>query len=334
MHVDLAVPMDQAGTLFIRKGGTGRSPKFHYAIGVALLLAAALCFGLALRDYFPPSVISLPIMAALAAFATGYQISSSAERIFVGEQELILFYANRKRVIPWTALRWSATESSSLNQQTYLNIYNSDGRKEIRVPPAFHGFDHLVVLVREKIAEVNEGAEFRIPLERNWQRASFLIGIGLALAALAFFLLVSDHQDLVNGVRLAAEGVAGEGTITEHYLAPNGKNSRIEYEVAGTDGTTGTDNVEIERALWEKLSVGDTVQVRYLPDAPHVSELTAGLVKSRYADPQPVKVYAMPIAVLIICLFLVGTGVMTMCGIDIDWDQKTRKFKVKRLGRD
>jgi hypothetical protein len=334
MKEDLSLPNDQAGNLFLCAKGTAISPKVHYFTGCVLIATTALCFALAIRGYFPPSVCSLPIMGALAAFFTGYQVGRSPTRIFVGERDLILYYPDRKRVIPWNELRWSAKEASGINQQEYLFIYNAEGRKDVRVPPNFKGFDLMAEKIREKIGEANQDVKFTVPLERNWQRASLLIGIGLAMGTLAVVLLMSDLRDIEDGKRLDAEGVAGEGTITRHFLAPNGTTTRIEYEVAGNDGSRAHENVEIEPGRWEAVAVGDSVQITYLPDAPHVSELTSGLVKRTYAPKSLTKVYVQPLAVLVICTFLLAGGLMTLCGIDIDWNKETRWFKVVRLGRD
>lgn len=329
----LTPPQDQQGTLFVAANESGVSPRVYYITGCALIGAAALCFLLALRDYFPPGVISLPIMGALAAFFTGYHAARSPRRVFVGERDLILYYASHKRVILWTQLRWSTKASSTINQQNFLVIYNTDGRIEVRIPPTFTGFDKMVEEVQARLSATHAGFEFRVPLERNWKQAWFLIGLGLALGTLAIYLLVTDHQDLQNGKRLRAEGVQGEGVITRRYKAPNGIITRIEYEVTGANGTTGTDDVEIEPAEWETLAVGDTVSLIYVPDAPDVSELTTLSVNNpRYKDPRPVKVYGQSIAVLCICLFLIGGGVMVLNGVDIAFDEKTKRFRVKRLG--
>jgi len=333
MKEELTPPPDQAGALFVAAKEAAISPRTYYLTGSVLIGVTIICFALAFRDVFPPGLISLPIMGALAAFYTGYHAARSPRRVFVGEREIVLFYANHKRAIPWTQLRWSTIESSSVNHQNFLVIYNVDGRKDVRIPPTFNGLDRMADLVREKLEQTNAGFEFRAPLERNWKQACFLIGIGLALGTLAVYLLVTDHQDLQNGKRLRAEGVQGEGTVTRHFKAPNGIITRIEYEVTGADGSTGTDVVEIEPPEWESLAVGDKVPLIYVPDAPEVSELTTlTVINPRYKDPRPVKVYGQSIAVLCVCLFLIGGGWMVLNGIDIAFDEKTKRFRVKRQG--
>lgn len=321
---------------FTRPLGFLDSPTGGHALAILLFAVGLLGFFAALAldaSAFAQSAATAPFALALGAVYTGYRAGKAPVKIVAGVDGLVLFYSRGERAIPWSELRWADIEESGLNQKKYLVLYNALGKSDLVVDPAFSQFDFLADLVRERIAVARPDGVPPVRLQPNWARASFLIGIGIMFTALSIVVLHMGRQGLIDAKRLDDEGVSGKGIVVRHFLAPDGRTPRIEYEVTGRSGEKATRNVEINQMLWESLDVGSEVALRHVPDAPHISELLGGEAPGQGIPKRPGAVYGLPILMLIFCAFFIACGIMTAMGIDIHWDEKTRKLNVKRLGK-
>ena len=88
----------------------------------------------------------------------------------------------------------------------------------------------------------------------------------------------------------------------------------------------------MERFIWENLTEGDNIDVRYVPDAPDINEVITGRVVGEYEQESPLEVYGVTALGFVFSLFLLGVATMSVKGIDIDFDSETKKFRIKRLG--
>jgi hypothetical protein len=319
---------------FTRPQGFFSSPTWCYFAAVLLLVLGGLGFvAAAIRDmdHFMSTMLTLPIGLALGAFYTGYSAGRSPIKVFAGRDGLVLVYTGKERSIRWSDLAWAGKESSGLNQKDYLLLYNAVGKVDVRIAPSFSDFAELVTLIQTRIDAAQPESEVPVRLERNWKRALLNLGVGSGLAVLSIVVLIMGHHELLDEERLTNEGIVGECTVVRHFLAPNGTTKRLEYEVAGENGETGTRDVEVLAYLWESVEEGSTLPVRYVSDAPHISRLLAGEASASTPD-TPLIVYGLPAILMVVCPLFIGVGILNLYGIDIDWDPKTGKFTVRRLG--
>ena len=77
----------------------------------------------------------------------------------------------------------------------------------------------------------------------------------------------------------------------------------------------------------------EPVDILFVPGAPHISRLALGEVTDDQMPRNPRAVYGLPAVMLVFCAFFIAAGVLTLLGIDVNWNEKTRKLEVKRLGK-
>ena len=261
--------------------------------------------------------------AAWSLLSTPGQVRICAHGIEVGKTPA--------RTIPWEQIDGVFVDSHNSGwggPAKSLRLMDSQGKLIIRIGGALEHFDRLIELVREstrsaapEMKSAEDVGPDRTALREGRKRA-ILTGLGAVLFSCATTFVVYDgwwnHQA---EQRMANEGVDGTGTVIRHFVAPNGITRRIEYEVKSDDGASATHNVEIEQELHERLNVGDTVQIRYVPGDPRISRLLSGEI---HDDDEFIK--STPGIVLLGCgglVMAIFMGVMTVIswkGYDIKVD--------------
>jgi hypothetical protein len=307
-------------------------------VGLILFCVASIVFGLVMfllhafvisgNNHLAMHASStLPILmgffagsAAWSLLSTPSQVRVSAEGIDVG--------STPARMIPWEQIGGVIVDTHNNawgGPAKSLRLMNSEGKLIIKIGGAIEKFDRLIELAREGITQTPPEVAFTdiggpdTTAIRLGRRRAMLTGLGTVLFGITTTFLVSDGWwNLQAAQRMASEGVDGTGTVVRHFVAPNGITRRIEYEVHGDDGTSATHNVEVETKLHERLKIGDTVQIRFVPGDPHISRLSAGEIQdgNEFFE-SPLGIVLLGCGGLAMSIFMAVMTVMSWKGYDI-----------------
>lgn len=231
---------------------------------------------------------TLPILMSVFAGTAAWSLLSTPPQVRVWAEGLEI-EGTPPRLILWEQI--SGVFADTYNRDggglaKSLRLMNSDGKPIIKIGGGMENFNRLIELAREGIKQTmpevasTENERPDSTAIRLGRRRAMWTGLGTVLFGIATAFLVFDGWwNLRAEQRMASEGVDGTGTVVRHFVAPNGITRRILYEVHGNNGTSATHNVQVAKELHERLSIGDTVQIRYVPGDPHISHLATGEIQ-------------------------------------------------------
>jgi hypothetical protein len=129
-----------------------------------------------------------------------------------------------------------------------------------------------------------------------------IVAFTAAVAVFVGFSWAAQHSADV-GHALITEGQTATGTVTR--LWPRGENwKRVDYQFA-VDGVTHTGRAPVSAATRESLSVGSSIDVRYVPSDPHTNDLGGA---PRAGVPSALRFFLTPVLALIGVLSLLAIG--------------------------
>ncbi|WP_346908483.1 DUF3592 domain-containing protein [uncultured Roseibium sp.] len=122
-------------------------------------------------------------------------------------------------------------------------------------------------------------SKYRFYYQYQWLFIGALLLIGL-------FMVYLGSDTIASAKRLAAD----PGHVTAEIIAKEYRSGRtmskpglaftLEYTLSDSDGrTTYTSIANVERSTYENHDVGDTIDVRYDPEKPDVTEITKGAIR-------------------------------------------------------
>ncbi len=312
------------------------------SIGFGLLMFLLHAFVIPGNNQFAMHASStLPILMGIFAGSAAWSLMSTPVRVRVGTEGIEVEKVP-PRMIPWEQIGsvyvdthnngWGGPPKS-------LRLMGSDGKVIIRIGGAIEDFDRLIELAREGSSQATPEvtlAEMHGPDKTalsQGRRRAMITGFGAILIGSAtVFLTYDGWWTLQAEKRMASEGVPGTGTVLRHFIAPNGITRRIEYQVQADNGSSATHNVEVNKDLHDNLRVADTVQIRYVPGDPRISQLTSGEILDA-DDPlkSPLGMILLGCGAAVMSIFMAVMTVVSWKGYDIKVDGG--KMRMVPLGR-
>jgi hypothetical protein len=328
--------LDPDERVFSVGGKAGRNALLWLVGGIAALVAAIVGFLVAVFsrvDQLSLHMMStLPAILGFGALASAWMTARTARGVAVGPDGLRVIGRRDERRFAWSEIGWANVQPGPVNQRRQLKIYDTQGRLLARFSDAIEDFEAMADMVKANIAAKQDNTAGRIQASKARRTAIYMTLGGTVFLALAGFLAWETHREARAQRLLAETGIAGIAEIEDRFLAPNGVTPRLVYRITTADGRTASRNAEVERGVWDQLEGAKRVAVVYVPDEPAISRLAFGEAERRDFLKTPVGGYGLAGLVAAMSLFFIGAAILMFRGWDIDFDSKTRRISIKRLG--
>jgi hypothetical protein len=327
---------DEPEYLFLRSDAAAKNAFWWFVGGLAALAGAAVGFIVALVarvDQLSLHLMTtLPTLIGLGAITAGWTLARTPNQVAVGPGGLRIEGKRERRSYAWSQIGWATVGTGSLNQRRQLVVYDTEGKTIAQLSEAFDGFDTLVELVKQRIADKGDDTAERIRTRKAKRSALLTAAVAVALLAAGGGLVWMTYREQRAARLLEQVAVPGEAEIVRRFLAPNGITPRLEYRVTTPAGRSATRNAEVTRPYWDSLEGAASVPVRYVPDEPKISRLVTGEPEETDITRKPLFGYGLSAAVSVLSLVLLGAAWLQWCGWDIDLDSKTGKLSIQRFG--
>jgi hypothetical protein len=305
------------------------------AAGLLLVAVAVGAFVFSLRT--SPNLIAfhamttMPMILAVALFASAYPALRSATRVIVGEQELTVFRGpSELGRWPWEQIALASTAQSA-GHKRILKLYGQDGKRLITLSDDLEAFDAMVHQIKLRMTRQPSPQRSSVA-QRKGRRNGILLMIGgilfLALAAANAWMAFHDREsrDL-----LKTRGQPAQAVVVRKFTAPNGHTRRIEYRVDAPGAPL--ENVEVEPSRWFTIQEHQVIPVITVPERPDISRLYAGQVDDHMqADPNMMLGVSAGIAIMAIIAILAGG--LNLKGWDLKWDKVRHRPRFVQFGEE
>ena len=321
--------------VFTRLGNVDRSASRWRLVGFAAMAAALL--GLFTSIVVGSNPVSLqlrttvPILLGIGALLRARSLRQTPLEVVVGATGLTVVTLRDTQHLPWETIGWAKIDALLFVSGRVLKVYDPTGRRIATLSEGLEGFDDLAELVKARVGERSPDTAANIQMAKSRRMAFLLAGFGVLATAACIFILLEALDERRADQLLAEAGVAGDAHVIRHFKAPNGRTTRIEFEIAVPTGQVATHNVEVEPAVWSTLAEGSTVSVRYVPAEPDIARLQVGQVPDEFKLSLEFTIL-LAIGGALLSLFMFVAAILAWKGLDIDLDSKTLKFSIKRFG--
>ena len=280
---------------------------------------------------------TMPMICGVFAFMAAVANRKAVREVHLWPQGIELV-RKQSQTIPWediSAVRVADSTNPGTMLHKVITLAGADNEPVGTINGAFKDTDELVRLIRTMAAIQTEPSNAPKTVSqagiKKGRRTALITGMGaLLLGSAGIFLPLEAYWKHQAKSLLSSSGVDGQGVVTERFVAPNGVTHRIRYDVTGNDGSVESHNVEVTEAFYQSVTEGGTVDVRYVPDRPDISELVTGQVISDDMMDSPLMGLLLGCVGIVATLFMVPIAILSWKGYDIDFTKG--KFKIVPLG--
>ncbi len=333
---EIEIVHDEAEHLFLRHESAAMNSVWWLLGGLGLLGFAVVGFVVALVTRVDQlslhTITTLPILIGLGMLTAAWTLARTPTQVAIGSDGMSIEGRRGSRRFTWSQIGWTNVAPGALHYRRQLVICDTDGKTIAKLSEAFDGFDTMVELVAQRIADKPDDTSDQIRAKKAKRSAAICGVVGTLLLVVAAFNAWSTHREQRAARLLEEVGVPGDAQIERRFLAPNGITPRLEYRIATAEGRSATRNAEVTRSYWDSLEGATTVPVTYVPNEPEISRLQIGEPEERDLTKRPLVGYGLSALVSVICLFLLAAAVFQWYGWDIDLDSKSGTFSIKRFG--
>ncbi len=274
---------------------------------------------------------TLPILLGIGMLMSGLNQRKAPKSLTIGPEGIALLSQSGQAIhYPWGQIGWLKKEQQAMQTAPSLHIFDASGKTIITLPHSFPELPAIIALIESHLARKTDNTAQAVIAKKSRKQ-----GFTLLLCSL-FFLVVGVGSGFLawhmhrENKEFTAFAVPGIATITETFTAPDGVTRRINIKIEGENGKTGTNNIEIEPALWKTMKAGDPFPVNYVPQNPDNNQpLLTGLPTQTQENPL-IMVIASAFGMIgfAVCVL---TAVMSFKGCEIEFDSRTL-FKIKKQG--
>ena len=317
---------------FLRKPSAQWLSILHLGFGVFCVMAALFMFAVNLflidarNQLVFHGTTTLPMILGVFSLINFWNMLSTPDAVRIWQEGIEIDGATSHR-LAWDDIEYATVVDAVGGMSKKLRLLGKGGKPLTTISSGIGEFKSLAQVVCETVAEhapKEEQAAIQSKRGRRMSLAAIALGIGMLIAGT--FIIYDGWWKKHAQDRLAEESVAGQGTVTRHFVAPNGRTKRIEYEVEGDHGKRASHNVEVEAGFHESIQEGDSVDVRYVPDDPRISELAAGEIPDNNGIGGPLGSMLLGIVALAMSLFAFAASVMFWKGYDLKYEDGKFRF--------
>jgi hypothetical protein len=257
----------------------------------------------------------------------------STTRVDVDDQGLTLHTSFTKRSVLWSEVARVETDRVEMPlvgvALDALVLRSTSGKRLARLTSQLGDFPDLVRRVEAAVQGATGATTGDARLRRSRPMAILMATMALFFVAAGGFVAIDSRMNQIRRQLLDDEGRQVAATVVKHYLWY--ETPRLEYQFSDRSGQSFQRDTAVKQALWARLGVGSQVRVRYAGSHPDYNRLVQGdLETEEIINPQMGYLIA-GLGALMAALFA-AFAVLRWHGIDIDFNTKTGKFRLVRLG--
>lgn len=323
------------GQVYYRKRGFLDRPLPYVLGGVALVAGAMLGFLAALMtdvsQFQMHFMTTVPMIVAISCFGAAYSQQNPIERIVLLRDRVEIVDHRRTRPIAYRDLSMTQEGQAAMSNRRKLTLFDLNGKAIVTLPDSLECFKDIVEWFKQVVDARQDDQSASVRRRKSKRDAIWAIGGGIGVIVFVSAILYSEHRRAQDEALFQAEAVPGQGIVERHFTAPDGRTRRLEYTITDDFGNAATHNAEVEQWTWDALVSATVVNVTYVPGRPDLTRLAEGEIVTDDGFP-PILMWILPIGGYVLAVFMLMAGILTLYGIDIDFDSKTRKFSIKSQG--
>jgi Protein of unknown function (DUF3592) len=279
------------------------------------------------------SMTTLPILIALGAFSYAVVLFRTPRRIELSIDGILLESPLKRRAIDWDQIDHVETDKKLPFipgvEVEILILRDAAGAKLAVLSSAVKDFVNLSERVQRIVTKRTGHATVSAKARRSKRAALFFLAFGVLMVAISISVGYGAWIERTNRNLLESDGVDTQATIVKHYMY-NGIWPWVEYTFRDTTGREFARRVMLETPAWQALEGAKTVPVRYIRSNPDYSRVDEGEESSMEHDPRIMLLLAPAVGLFSLLFFLVG--ILRWKGLDVTFDEKKFRFRMKRLG--
>jgi hypothetical protein len=319
------------------KAGTRLLPYLAFGGTIIFWLGAAAGFAFCItrppeQDPGPLGVNSLatmPILLGGGLLLYGFFVLRTPRRIELNRQAIVIETRRTTREIPWEEFEYVEVDRGMGRQYERLVLRDRNREKLAVLSGALENFHDLSERVQRISTKRTGNPTLSASGRRTKPMALFFCFFGLLTAAGTAFMGWSAWSEQNARRLMASEGVTTDAKILKHVMF-NNVAPRVEYSFQDAGGREFHRDTMLMTGAWKKLEGAETVPVRYIRSNPDYSRLIAG--ESHEAMNEPAMLLLAAVGLMLMSALFLTVGVLRWYGLDITFDEKTRRFRLKRLG--
>lgn len=297
---------------------------------------------------------TFPVLIGIFSLVRGWQMMNAPAYVRLFREGVCIGKQSGERILPWTEIAHIAVEETGGAMPTKVVRLKDAQDKTVESLSSLERIDDLVVRLKACVSsvqaseagvasptpdapgatenssvatQVSAGDEPKrmvataLHRKRGRKRA---IGYGVfsvimlaaGCAIIGFGMWEAHRRDA-----LANQAIEGLGLVEQRKTAPNGTTKRLYVKVQGREGQEETHNFEVTDPLYESISEGDQIPVRYVEDDPRIAELVGGQVKESDFTKSPLGSYVLGTLGILMAVGIFAAAALAWKGYDIKFDQ-------------
>jgi hypothetical protein len=328
--------------VYSAKSGNRLAPYLYLGVTAICVLGGALGFAFCITR--PPEqhvgpiglqvVTTLPLLLGLGSFLYAVNLFRTPRRIELNRRAIVIETRRMTREIPWEDVEYVELDKALAfppNSTTQKRLVLRDGnrRKLAVLSGDLENFDDLSERL-QRISSKRTGNPTMVAAARRAKpMAVFFCAFGVLAAAGAVFMGWSVRSEGKSKQLIQSEGVVTDAKILKHEMY-NGIAPRIEYSFCDASGREFRRDTMLMTDEWKRLEGFESVPVRYVRSDPDYSRVIEGESSEGQMEPMTLLLTSIGLALFSGLFFAVGA--LRWNGLDVTFDEQTRRFRLKRLG--
>jgi hypothetical protein len=278
------------------------------------------------------ALTTLPVMFALGAFSYAVVLFRTPRRIELSLEGILLESPLKRREIPWDQIdRVEIDKKIAFTPGTEVEVLilrDATGAKQAVLSSTITNFVDLSERVQRIVAKRTGHPTVNAKARRSKRTALFFCAFGTFMVAVSLFVGYDGWNERTNQKLLESEGVDTDATIDKHYLY-NGIAPWVEYKFHDAAGREFSRRAMLETPEWQALEGAKTVPVRYVRSNPDYNRVVVGEQSTTEHDPKLMLILAPAVGLFSLLCFV--AGILRWKGLDLTFDEKKFRFRLKRL---
>ncbi len=266
-----------------RKSVMAKAVGFGLLGGASILIAAVgMIFNLGRdTDQITLHVMTtLPTMVGVFSLGACWNFARAPKRVVLSPDGITIEHSKDVTHYAWNDIGWVQVGVAPMTKVRQIKLCDRNGKLLTNITEVYKDFDRMIDIVNHMMESKSDTTiADGIRSRKSKRNAILFFGFGALMLLAGGFIAYDARETQRTAMRLADEGIPGEGEIVDRRLAPNGVTPRLEYRIAGSNGKSSVRNAEVTRDYWNSLEGATHVPIVYVPDEPSISRLSTGEVQ-------------------------------------------------------
>jgi hypothetical protein len=255
----------------------------------------------------------MPGVVSFYALITAWSMVRTAREVSVGPGGLSICRQRGSQSYRWDQIGSATVSHVPMTARRRLVVFDTKGKVLAKIDEGIEEFERLADLVKQKIAARNKETTIALGKTKARRSAAYVGSVALVMFLLSGVVALITWSRQQSARELEERGIEGRAEIVQLFRWWDGS-LMLEYRVTSPAGRSATRRAEVSRPVWDALNGQKNVSIRYVPDDPDNSRLTAGEVMEEEITDSPTIAYGLCIVVAVICMALLVRAIVQWRG--------------------